>query len=313
MLKVSEEIFGLDPKMQKALGIARNVSVTKNPIVITGEKGTGKRSLGQFIHNQSSRRDGPICIVDCSRSSKEVENEILGHRDEETGKFNRGVLESCNSGTVILSDIDGIAESFQKRLHQIFLELNDYDIDVRIIGTTSKNLSKLVGAGRFYRALYTYITGTQINLPPLRERISDIQIVAKFILDQLSTESNRNSLTLSEESLKKLMSHYWTHNISELENVLLNTIENTESNIIQVEDLAMGDKKTMNSIYDDSEDGLKLMSLKEAERLLIKKALIHTSENRTQAAKILGVSIRTLRNKINEYRNEGAHYFINLR
>ena len=90
-------------------------------------------------------------------------------------------------------------------------------------------------------------------------------------------------------------------------------VETAEDQIIEVKDLAIGERKTISFTSEDDEDGFKLMSLKEAERLLIKKALIHTSENRTQAAKILGVSIRTLRNKINEYRNDGQNYFVNLR
>jgi two-component system response regulator FlrC len=113
--------------------------------------------------------------------------------------------------------------------------------------------------------------------------------------------------------MDKILSHYWTHNIHELKTVLESSIENCEGETLKEEDVEIGEKRSVNFSTDEDGEGIRLMSLKEAERLLIKKALIHTSENRTQAAKILGVSIRTLRNKINEYRSSGKSYFVNLR
>ena len=307
------ELFGIDPKIEKALNFARNVSVTKAPILAVGESGTGKRSLAQYIHECSSRKDKPFFIVDCSQEAQTVENEILGYREPDTGKFVKGVLERGNSGTVVFANLDGLDESFQKRLHKIFQELDDYEIDIRIVSTTTKNLSKLVGSGRFYRGLYTYVSGTQINLPPLRERVSDIEILGKKFLAEQALLAGKTIPELSEDASKKLVSHYWTHNVKELQSVMEAALETCENQLIEVKDLAIGERKTISFTTDDDEDGMKLMSLKEAERLLIKKALIHTSENRTQAAKILGVSIRTLRNKINEYRNDGQNYFVNLR
>ena len=111
----------------------------------------------------------------------------------------------------------------------------------------------------------------------------------------------------------KISSFYWAHNVAELKSVIENTVANVTDGIIDINAIELGERKAEAESTDSNDDGLKLMSLKEAEKLLIKKALIHTSENRTQAAKILGVSIRTLRNKINEYRNDGSTYFVNLR
>src|SRR5690606_28154351 len=108
---------------------------------------------------------------------------------------------------------------------------------------------------------------------------------------------DQQKITFTSEAQLKLSNYYWNHNISELIGVVQKTCENLQGNIIDVNDLSIGEKKAIHSIFETDDDGLKLMSLKEAERLLIRKALIHTSENRTQAAKILGVSIRTLRNK----------------
>ncbi len=312
MFASEQGLIGSHPKFIKAIEFARNVAVTKAPVLIVGESGTGKKTVCNLIHKNSARNTAEILIVDCSQEAQDVENDILGHRDAE-GKFNKGVLERANGGAVILSNIDALDEKFQKRLYQILQELGDYDLDVRIMATTTKNLSKYVGAGRFHRALYTFFSGSQISLIPLRERGSDIEeLAAAFATDYAST-NNREGVEFTDEARKKIASFYWAHNIAELKSVIESTLANSEGSTIDVNAIEIGEKKAETVANDLDEDGLKLMSLKEAERLLIKKALIHTSENRTQAAKILGVSIRTLRNKINEYRGEGNNYFVNLR
>lgn len=302
-------LVGNHPKFVKSIDFAKNVAVTKAPVLIIGESGSGKKTFCNFIHQGSARANGEVLNVDCATTAQEVENKILGYRDEETGRFNKGALELANGGTVILSNIDALDEAFQKRLYTILQELSDYDLDVRVLATTSKNLSKYVGAGRFYRALYTYFSGSQITLLPLREREGDIETIARHY----ATEFAGRELTFAQEAIDKITTFYWAHNVSELRNVIEATVKNIEGDSIDVSALELGEKKAESHGVDLDENGLKLMSLKEAERLLIKKALIHTSENRTQAAKILGVSIRTLRNKINEYRGDGNNYFVNLR
>lgn len=181
------------------------------------------------------------------------------------------------------------------------------------MATTSKNLSKYVGAGRFYRALYTYFSGSQITLIPLRERGSDIESLAMYFANSYSAANNKDTVEFTEDAKRKISSFYWAHNVAELKSVIESTVANANNGTIDLNAIEVGEKKAETVANDLDEDGMRLMSLKEAERLLIKKALIHTSENRTQAAKILGVSIRTLRNKINEYRGDGNNYFVNLR
>ena len=308
------ELVGNDLKFVKAKEFALNIAVTKTPAIVVGEAGTGKRALCELIHANSARRSQEFVIVDCANTSKKVENEILGYRDEETGRFNKGALERCNGGTVVLANIDGLEEEFQKKLYKILTELADYEIDVRILATTTKNLSKFVGAGRFYRALYTFFSGTQILLSPLRDRGADIELLTNyFISAEMVKSGDTEPVVFSPEALEKIKGYYWAHNIQELKAVVENSYANCVNGVIDLGALELGEKKAESNIADLDEDGIRLMSLKEAEKLLIKKALIHTSENRTQAAKILGVSIRTLRNKINEYRGDGASFFVNLR
>lgn len=314
METIKVELFGTDARVERALQQAKNLSVSKAAVLIVGENGVGKRTLGRFIHENSGRASNPFELVDCSLPAQEVENRILGHRDGATGRFNRGILEAANKGTVVFANIDCLDEEFQKRLHKIINELEDYDIDVRLIATTTKNLSKLVGAGRFYRGLYTIFANNAVSIPALRERQEDLQRLARHFMSELSEANGQTNdiADIDSSVMDRINSHYWANNIHELKQVISSSLTNNSS-LLDESSYEVSDKKTVSFMSDDDSDGVRLMSLKDAEKLLIKKALIHTSENRTQAAKILGVSIRTLRNKINEYRTEGSSYFVNLR
>ena len=126
------QLIGKNFKFQKAMESAKTLAVSKTPLLIVGESGTGKKSLCAYIHENSARKDRPMIFVDCSLDLVEVQKEILGHRDHE-GKFQRGVLERANGGMVVFSKIDALEESFQKKVFSILSELSDYDIDIRLI------------------------------------------------------------------------------------------------------------------------------------------------------------------------------------
>jgi two-component system response regulator FlrC len=313
MLSQGLVLVGNHPKFNIALETARNVAVTKTPVLISGEAGSGKKALGAYIHNNSVRKNARIEIVDCTNDSQTVEKIVLGYRDDQTGKFNRGVIELANGGTVIFANIDALDENFQKRLYTILQELPDYELDVRILATTSKNLSKLVGAGKFSRALYTYFSGAQIDMIALRERGTDVELIARHFIEEYAAENDAGDISLCSDAARKLTDYNWNNNLHELRSFIRKTLNNMDGKTLDVQAIEKGERKVEFTSVETDEDGLKLMSLKDAEKLLIKKALVYTSENRTQAAKILGVSIRTLRNKINEYRSEGTTYFVNLR
>jgi two-component system response regulator FlrC len=311
MEMIRVELFGTDARVEKALQQARNLAVSKAAVLIVGENGVGKRTLGRFIHENSVRINESFELVDCSLASQEVENKILGFRDLSSGRFNKGILEAANRGTVVFANIDCLDEEFQKRLYKIINELEDYDIDVRLVATTTKNLSKLVGAGRFNRGLYTLFANNAVSIPALRERQEDLQMLARHFMNEASA-SLESTTEIDSLAMDRITAHYWANNIHELKQVISSSINNNSS-LLDESAYEVNEKKSMNFMNDDDSEGVRLMSLKDAEKLLIKKSLIHTSENRTQAAKILGVSIRTLRNKINEYRTEGSSYFVNLR
>ena len=310
METVNIDVFGKDLKILKAMDMAKSFSTLKTPVLITGESGVGKKTLGRFIHESSSRNNGPFLTVDCSENPKEVSNAILGYRNEETGRFYRGVLEAGNGGTVVLANIDALEEGFQKRISTIFTELEDYDLDIRIVATTTKSLSKLVAAAKFYKKLHDFVGHNCIVIPPLRERVSDLKMIARYFASQ---RIDGKSFEISEEAMNKITSHYWIHNIHELKEVINSSVECNPGGLISEINLDITENNAEDSLPADPTEGIRLMSLKEAEQILIKKALLHTNENRTQAAKILGVSIRTLRNKVNEYRKSGTSYFVSLK
>ena len=310
MYASSVSLVGNDLNFKQSLDFAKNIAVTKSPVLITGDQGTGKRTLAYFIHTNSARKSSAFIVVDCAGEISRVEQEILGYREEGTGKFFKGALERANGGTVIFANIDNLDENFQKRLYKIIQELPDYELDVRLGATTTKNLSKMVAAGRFLRSLFSYFSCAQISLNNLKERGADIETLARHFIADFSSEAE---LSITDEAMDKLVTHSWEANISELREVIRTAVANNNEGIIDLDCLAVGVKPQDLKLAEADEDGFKLMSLRDAEKLLIKKALIYTSENRTQAAKILGVSIRTLRNKINEYRNDGSNYFVNLR
>lgn len=313
MESINVNLFGRDSRVLKNLKFVEHIASTKAPALITGELGVGKRTMAQYLHSLSNRKDRPYAVIDCSADPKEVEDKILGYHDPESGRFIKGALESTNGGTVTLAHIDGLPEDFQGRLIQIFDELSDYDIDLCILATTTRNLSKMLGLGKFHRGLYAYFANTQISMISLRDRVGDIQFLSQELLKILSEEKNCMVPGVEEKVNEKLFSHCWTHNVGEMIEVMKETFDRSNKSIITLDNLALGDRRVLQGLSGSDGDGLKLMSLKDAEKLLIKKALLHTSENRTQAAKILGVSIRTLRNKINEYRDEGSQFFLNLR
>ena len=144
----------------------------------------------------------------------------------------------------------------------------------------------------------------------MRERVGDLKMIARHFA---SRRVDGQSFKISEEAMKKIISHYWIHNIHELKEVIESSVDTNSDGMINEINLDIVEGGNAELAKAEQGEGIRLMSLKEAEQILIKKALLHTSENRTQAAKILGVSIRTLRNKINEYRKCGSSYFVNLK
>lgn len=289
---------------------SKGIAVTKNSYLISGFSGSGKKSLAKYIHELSSRKNESFYVLDCKENAQNVKNKVLGYRDEE-GAFHKGLLERGDKGTVVFSNIDALEISFQEKLVDILCDLEEFDLDVRLVATSTKDLTKCINAGNFNRKLYHVFSKIQVNLPSLRERKEDIAFIADYYLQELCNENNVCK-KFSPEVVAQMQDFYWEGNINELKSLVNKAFESTRENVINnVDFIDQGNQSLPEDI--EEKNLIRLMSLREAEKILVQKALVHTEENRTKAAKILGVSIRTLRNKINEYRSEGLSYFVNLR
>ena len=256
MEAIRVELFGTDARVERAVQQARNLSVSKAAVLIVGENGVGKRTLGRYIHENSGRSAQAFELVDCSLPAQEVENRILGHRDNATGRFNKGILEAANRGTVVFANIDCLDEEFQKRLHKIINELEDYDIDVRLIATTTKNLSKLVGAGRFYRGLYTIFSNNAVTIPALRERQEDLERLARHFMNEMA---ENQTVEIDSVAMDRINSHYWANNIHELKQVISSSISNNSS-LLDESAYEVSDKKSVNFMSEDDSDGVRPVS-----------------------------------------------------
>jgi len=314
MMEIKKDFFGSSQKMSKILESLEELIESSQSVCFSGEEGVGRKSMATYIHQNSSRKNGPLYFIDCADESKEILNNLFGYREEKTQKFVRGALELANEGSIVLVDVDFLSEDLQKKIFKTIGELTDYDINIRFFSTSTKNLSKLVGIGKFHRGLFSYVSDKSITLPNLRERLEDVEFITHSFLKNAS-EKKSQLIQIDSHAMEMLKNHYWPENIQELLETLEMATQKAieEEGIILPQYLFMDRKSDFSDLVDEDGETIKLMSLKDAEKLLIKKALMHTSENRTQAAKILGVSIRTLRNKINEYRGLGSNYFMNLR
>ncbi len=309
----NKEIITRDPKMLKILESARNVAPTNSTVLILGESGTGKEMLADYIHQHSGRNDQPYVALNCAALPEHLaESELFGHeKGSFTGAGNRklGKLELANQGSIVLDEISEMAMPLQAKLLRAIQE-REVDriggsrpvrIEARIIAISNIDLKKAVEEGKFRQDLFYRVNVIPFTIPPLRERKLDIKLLAKYFLEKCCALNKKEKVSISEESLSLLMENEWKGNIRELENVIERAVIMGNGHTIEPRHLFM--EKTVNQGKKDSylKAGL---SVKEMEKTLIFQTLEEVNDNRTHAAKLLGISIRTLRNKLREYRVE---------
>lgn len=299
-----DEIVAESKEMKRILEIVREIAKTDITVLLTGESGVGKEVIARYIHRHSLRSNQPFVAINCAAITETLlEAELFGYeKGAFTGATERkpGKFELANKGTILLDEISEMAFRLQAKLLRVIQEkevdrvggTKPVAIDVRIIATTNKDLAEEVKKGNFREDLFYRINVFPIRIPPLRERIDDIIPLAEFFLKRLSNKMSKN-FTLTEEMKKYLLKRQWPGNVRELENFIYRAAVLSQDGILRLheEDLDLFEE----------EKPIKAGSLKDAERELIIDALKKTKGNRTKAAKILGISVRTLRNKINEY------------
>jgi DNA-binding NtrC family response regulator len=307
-------IITKNKEMHRLLEQSRDIADSQASIFIQGESGTGKELFARHIHNHSNRRHKPFVAINCSALPETLlESELFGH---EKGSFTgavtskKGKFELANHGTMLLDEISEMDIQLQSKLLRVLQEreidriggMEPIPVDVRIIATTNRDIEKQIRDGRFREDLFYRLNVVPFHLPPLRDRRDDIPLLAQHFIEKYNRLDGRNVKGLTEEVVELLMQKPWKGNVRELENVIERALLMCKGDLIQKDDLLTHDKS-------DAAEDVKLpfvptVSLKEMEKKVIFSALDQTDGNRTRAADILGISVRTLRNKLNEYREK---------
>jgi len=324
---VSEnEILGESMAVTKVRELIARVAPTQATVLIQGESGTGKELIANAIHKLSPRSSAPFIKVNCAAISETlIESEFFGH---EKGAFtgatarHEGRFELADGGTILLDEISEISQGLQAKLLRVLQE-NEFErvggnttihVDARVIATTNRNLIKSVERGDFREDLYYRLNVFSIHNPPLRERMDDIPILARFFVEQAGRKHGVRVTGLSTGSMECLMHHSWPGNVRELQNMIERAVILTGGNKL-IEPSALGlsqgelqvsqpesqNAKSSNPIILSDE----VATMNEVEKACILNALRVHHGNRTHAAKALGISLRTLRNKIAAYKSEG--------
>ncbi len=304
-----------DPRMQKLLEMARAVADSRATVLISGESGTGKELFARFLHDNSSRASGPFVAVNCASLPEGLlESELFGHeKGSFTGAVARklGKFELAHGGTILLDEISEMAVSLQAKLLRVLQEgeidrvggKKPVPVDVRVVATTNRDLKEHIAAGEFREDLYYRLNVIPLKVPPLRERGGDVLLLAEHFLARYAAENRKPGLKLSAEAKRCLAAQRWPGNVRELQNtmeraVLLATGDEITPDCFMFDDqLAPGETTAAAQVFSGP-----VPTLRELERKAIDLALEETSGNRTHAAKMLGISVRTLRNKLNEYK-----------
>ena len=342
---VTEEnntMIAADPAMQEVVKLADKIAPSEATVLITGESGTGKEVMSQYIHRKSKRANGPFIALNCAAIPENLlESELFGHeKGAFTGASARriGKFEEAHTGTLLLDEVSEMHPSLQAKLlralqERIITRIGSNDaikVDVRIIATSNRDMEESVKKGDFREDLYFRLNVVNIPLPPLRERPKDIVTLAQFFADKYAEANGVPKKKLSKEAETKLQSYGWRGNIRELENTMHRAIivsmeDELEPGAIHIQQgkltgdvpapaavpqtAAPAPAQTEEPKQVQNPGGVETLvgrTISDVERDMILNTLDHCLGNRTQAANILGISIRTLRNKLNQYKDEGV-------
>ncbi|NPB09828.1 MAG: sigma-54-dependent Fis family transcriptional regulator [Thermodesulfobacteria bacterium] len=299
-----------NPELKRLLERLKEVAKSKATVLITGESGTGKEVLARYLHRHSDRAQGPFVAINCAALPEHLlESELFGYeKGAFSGAFTRkiGKFELANGGTILLDEVTEMPLSLQAKLLRVLQE-GEVDrlggaypvkIDVRVIATTNRDVAAEVKAGRFREDLYFRLNVIPVHLPPLRERPEDIKLLAEHFRREFAKRYGRPVKGFAEGVLERLQGYHFPGNVRELRNLVERAVL-----------LARGPWITFSDLFPHELSGLQqehsLKPLKELEREMILKALKAANGNRTKAAEILGISVRTLRHKLQVYREAG--------
>ncbi len=316
----SAEYVGEHASIRRLKEMLPLLSKNQAPVFIQGESGTGKEILAKLVHEASDRSDGPYVTLNCANLPRElVESHLFGHRkgaftgaiDDMTGAFER-----ADGGTLLLDEITEIDLSVQAKLLRVLQESEfqrvgaseTKKVDVRVIATSNRNLGEAISDGIFRDDLYHRLSVFPLTVPPLRERRSDISQLAKHFVDKYCTLYGLPTKEIADELFEYFEEYSWPGNVRELENMVQRgVLLSAERDVVEPEDV-------FNDFFSDARatgregDEVhipRLTTIEEMERHMIMKALDESDNNQQRAAEQLGISARTIRNKLKKYREEG--------
>ena len=321
----SNTIIHRDPAMKTVLELAEKIAPSDASVFITGESGTGKELMARYIHTKSKRSASQFVAVNCAAIPENLlESELFGHeKGSFTGAVARriGKFEEAHGGTLLLDEISEMHPRLQAKLLRALQEreidrvggTQPITIDVRILATSNRDLEEAVRKNEFREDLFFRLNVVNVVLPPLRERPADIMLLAEFFEKKYSEANGVEERPFTAEAEQRLKHHAWRGNVRELENaihraVLLAQGEEIDAEAIILnlgEDAAPRDAAAVSIDSEDAGTAMVGKTVAEVERDLIIETLHHCLGNRTHAANILGISIRTLRNKLKQYTQEG--------
>jgi len=306
-----QNIIGKSKMMLEVFELIKSVAYARSTVLITGASGTGKELVARAIHYTSNRREKPFIKLNCAALPENlVEAELFGYEKgafTDAKKTNRGRFELADGGTLLLDEISEMPANLQSKLLRVIQE-REFErigssttiaVDVRIIATSNRNLKEYIATGKFREDLYYRLNVIPIHLSPLNERIEDIPILVEHFIDKYNSENSKSVKGVDQSAIRMLMKYHWPGNIRELENLIERAVVMTGNEYITDDnlpaDLALG------PIADDMPNMKVPMKLEEGNKYLILKTLEKYNGNKTKAAEALGITTRTIRNKLAEY------------
>ena len=312
-------IIGTSSKMNSIFQMMEKIARVDGTVLITGESGTGKELVARAIHFNSPRKDGPFVVVNCGAVPKDlIESEFFGHtkgaftdaKTEKTGKF-----ELANRGTIFLDEVGELSPEAQVKLLRALGEkeivkiggTRTIPVDVRVIAATNQNLEEREKKGDFREDLYWRLAVLSLHLPPLREKKEDIPLLCEHLIQKYNKELNRDIKDITDQAMEYLIHYSWPGNIRELESVIYEAMVLSDSFFVEEKNLPMrlkgADAEKEGVLFESGKPlNEEIQSLTEkVEKKLIKKALQEAGGNKTKAAQKLGISRKTLFNKMTQY------------
>jgi two-component system, response regulator FlrC len=326
----SRDLIYRDDATARVIKLAQQIATSEASVLITGESGTGKEVLARYVHTRSARAKKPLICVNCAAIPETLlESELFGHeKGSFTGAVARriGKFEEANGGTLLLDEISEIDVRLQAKLLRAIQErvidrvggTRPVAVDIRIIATSNRNLAEAVREGTFREDLLFRLNVVNLKLPPLRERPADVLELAGYFVKKYAAANGVPVRPLSQEARRTLALNYWPGNVRELENtmhravLMANGEEIGPEAILTPDGVRLDQQKNAPAVAhaalaaEQVTRGLVGRTVAEVERDLILETLKHCLGNRTHAANVLGISIRTLRNKLNEYSADGV-------